>query len=73
MNYIVYAVRRMSLLAIIVIIYLIPSDTEIIPVQTPLEQKIAFFQECISENINSKELNGDTPNQLCTNMYKIQD
>lgn len=72
MNFIVYGLSALSLFIIIVTIYLVPSDVEIIPIQTPLEEKTAFLEECISENKDSVNLNKTTPNQFCTDMYKIQ-
>ena len=73
LNYIVYGLSAISLFVIISIIYLVPSDTEIIPVQTTFAQMIIFLEECINENKNSINLNGTTPNQFCMNMYRIQD
>ena len=72
LSYIVYGFSAISLVVIVTAFYLIPSDTTIIPVQTPLEQKIIFLEDCIDENKNSSNLNETTPNQFCTNMYKMR-
>ena len=69
MSFIVYGLSAIALFIIIFTIYLVPNDAEIIPIQTPLEEKIVFLEECISENKNSVNLNETTPNQFCTNMY----
>lgn len=71
LSFIIYGLSAISLFVIVVTIYLIPSDTVIIPIQTPLEKQIGFLEECISENKHSVTLNGTNPNQFCMKTYKL--